>query len=162
MANEASTSLLTLPLDVTDSQKTVRKDTAMPKITEGPAFCWFWREEGQSQPETCIDHSEQRGWVQHLLEGKFNHLQGTRFQLIAFASSLKIKTCTVSHHKMKSLLPSGTLTAIISSPSNSIGKLWQSILHLKIHHKEKVSSLTTARERRQICPSLCCSNWLQR
>lgn len=118
-------SLLTLPLDVTDSQKAGRKDTAMPKMpknTEGPAFCWFCRQEGQSQPETSTDPSEQRGRVQRLLGVKFSHLQGTRLQVIAFASSLKIRTYTVSHHKMKSLLPFGTLTAIISSPSNSTGK----------------------------------------
>lgn len=119
-------SLPTLPLDVTDSQKPGRKDTAVPKMpknTQGPAFCWSCRQEGQSQPGTCTHHSEQRGRVQHLLEGRFNHLQGTRLQVTAFSSSLKIRTCTVSHHKMKSLLPSRTLTAIISSPSNSTGKL---------------------------------------
>lgn len=74
-------SLLTLPLDVTDSQKAGRKDTAMPtmpKNTQGPALCWLCRQKGQSQPETCTDCSKQRGRVQHLLEGKFNHLQETR------------------------------------------------------------------------------------
>lgn len=119
-------SLLTLPLGVTDSQKSQKKGHSHAQDAQeqpGPAFCWFCRQEGQSQPETCTNHSKQRGRVQHLLKGKFNHLKGTRLQVTAFASSLKIRTCTVSHHKMQSLLPSGTLTAIISSPGNSIGKL---------------------------------------
>lgn len=85
-------SLLTLPLDVTDSQKLEESHSHAQDAQEHPAFCWFCRKEGQSQPETCTDHSEQRGRVQHLLSSSRN--QTSAYSICFFPENQDLHSVT--------------------------------------------------------------------